>query len=390
MSSYSKTSSKIDYGVILTVLLMAIFSCVSIYAAESGAFKQYSNNFVLKQIQWYVIGTIAAAFVMRFDSDQLKKLSWYLYGLGIVLLFGLAVAPITSITPYINGAQAWYVIPGAGSVQPSEFMKIFLIIVLSKLIVEHHEKFIRKTVKTDLWLMIKLGGITAVPLALIMTQPDLGTALVIISILLGLIVVGGITWKILVPLFSGAVVLISTIFYAVLAHPEWLEKYFGVQPYQLRRIYSWLDPYNNPSGDSYQLTRSFLAIGSGETGGKGLGNREVYLPEAHSDFIFAIVGETFGFIGASILISLFFMLIYHVTKAALQNNNEFYGYMCAGVISMLTFHVVQNVGMTIGVLPITGIPLPFISYGGSSLLANMMAIGLILSIRYHYKKYMFA
>ena len=133
-----------------------------------------------------------------------------------------------------------------------------------------------------------------------------------------------------------------------------------------------------------------MAIGSGETSGKGFGTREVYLPESHSDFIFSVIGEEFGFIGASLLISFFFLLIYQITKIGMETKNDYYTCVCVGVISMITFHVFQNIGMTIGILPITGIPLPFISYGGSSLMGNMLGMGLIFSIRYHYKKYMFS
>jgi rod shape determining protein RodA len=205
-----------------------------------------------------------------------------------------------------------------------------------------------------------------------------------------MIFISGITWKLLVPIFSSVATMFSVVFYFVLIKPDLLEKYLGVKQYQFGRIYSWLDPYNYQSAEGYQLTRSLLAIGSGETMGKGYGNRDVYLPEGHTDFIFSIVGEEFGFIGSSVLISIFFLLVYHITKVGMETKNNFYTYLCVGVISMITFHVFQNIGMTIGVLPITGIPLPFISYGGSSLMGNMMGLGLIFSIRYHYKKYMFS
>ena len=234
-----------------------------------------------------------------------------------------------------------------------------------------------------------MGIITMVPLILVIQQ-DLGTSLVFIAILIGMIFISGISWKILVPIFASGALLISVIFYFVLVKPDLLEKYIGVKQYQFDRIYSWLDPYNNQSTTGYQLTRALLAIGSGETSGKGYGHRDVYLPESHTDFIFTTVGEEFGFIGASVLISIFFLLIYHITKVGMETKNEYYTYLCVGVISMITFHVFQNIGMTIGLLPITGIPLPFISYGGSSLMANMLALGLIFSIRYHYKKYMFS
>ncbi|MED3564178.1 FtsW/RodA/SpoVE family cell cycle protein [Bacillus xiapuensis] len=385
-SNQNNTTSKLDYSLIFILLLLCLASCISIYSAQASG--QYKENFVLKQIIWYLVGGGIIAGVMTFDSDQLKKMTWYLYGFGNFLLILLIIAP-ASIAPVINGAKNWFKVPGIGSLQPSEFVKIFIILALAWVIENHRQKHVEKTVQSDFWLLVKIGIVTMVPLMLIIKQ-DLGTALVFLAIMLGLIFISGISWKILLPIFSVGTVLITTIFYFVLVKPDLLEKYLGVRQYQFSRIYSWLDPYNFQSSAGYQLTQSLLAIGSGMTSGKGYGNRDVYMPESHTDFIFSIVGEEFGFVGASVLISLFFLLIYHITKVGMETKNNFYTYICVGVISMITFHVFQNIGMTIGVLPITGIPLPFISYGGSSLMGNMMGLGLIFSIRYHYKKYMFS
>lgn len=387
MSTENYSTSRFDFNLLFILFLLFIASCTAIFSAQSTG--QYGENFLVKQIVWYVIGLGIITVVISFDSDQLKKLSWYLYGLGLFLLGFLIVAP-NSIAPVINGAKSWYRVPGMGSLQPSEFVKVFLILALSRVIVDHHEKNEIKTMQTDFWLLVKIGLVTGAPLLLVMQQPDLGTSLVFIAIMLGMIFISGITWKILLPIFSFGITFVSVIFYFVLWKPEILEKYLGVKEYQFGRIYSWLDPYNYSSTTGYQLTKSLLAIGSGETSGKGFGTREVYLPESHTDFIFSIVGEEFGFIGASILISLFFLLIYHITRVGMETKNDFYTFICVGVISMITFHVFQNIGMTIGLLPITGIPLPFISYGGSSLMGNMLALSLIFSIRYHYKKYMFS
>ncbi|MBY0124183.1 FtsW/RodA/SpoVE family cell cycle protein [Bacillus sp. S/N-304-OC-R1] len=378
---------KLDFNLVLILFLLFLVSCISIYSAQTTG--QYKENFLLKQVIWYIVGTGIIAAVIRLDSEQLKKISWYAYGFGLLLLAFLIFAP-SSIAPVINGAKAWYRVPGMGSLQPSELVKVFLIIVLAKVIDDHHLKNPAKTIETDFRLLIKLGVFTGIPLLLVMQQPDLGTGLVFISIMLGMIFISGISWKILVPIFGTGITLISVIFYFVLWQPDILEKYLGVKQYQFGRIYSWLDPYNYQSSTGFQLTRSLLAIGSGETSGKGYGTREVYLPESHTDFIFSIVGEEFGFIGSSILVSLFFLLIYQITKIGMETKNNFYSYICVGAISMITFHVFQNIGMTIGLLPITGIPLPFISYGGSSLMGNMLALSLIFSIRYHYKKYMFS
>ncbi|WML25028.1 FtsW/RodA/SpoVE family cell cycle protein [Neobacillus sp. OS1-33] len=386
MTSNTNKTSKLDYNLVFILILLFLASCLAIYSAQASG--QYKENFLIKQIFWYAVGGGIIAVVMTLDSDQIRKLTWYAYGFGILMLGFLIVAP-ESIAPVINGAKNWFKIPGVGTIQPSEFVKIFIIVALARLIEDHHNKHQIKTIQTDFWLLVKMGAVTMGPLVLIIKQ-DLGTSLVFLAILIGMIFISGISWKLLAPLFTFGIALIGTIFYFVLWKPELLAKYLGVGEYQLRRIYSWLDPYSYQGSDAYQLTKSLLAIGSGQTGGKGFGNREVYLPESQTDFIFSVVGEEYGFIGASVLISLFFLLIYHITKVGMETKNNFYTYICVGVISMITFHVFQNIGMTIGVLPITGIPLPFISYGGSALMGNMLGLGLIFSIRYHYKKYMFS
>ncbi|RWR13130.1 rod shape-determining protein RodA [Siminovitchia fortis] len=388
MTSQRKQIPKIDYGIILTLMLMMIASLIIIYSAQTTG--QYKQNFVLQQIMWYTIGSVAAAFVIQFDSEQMRKISWYLYGIGLVMLIILFLSPENiDFTRKVNGAQSWFFIPKVGAIQPSEFMKVFTILALARIATDHHVKFIHKTTKTDFWLLVKLGIATAVPVAFILKQPDLGTSLVFLAIFLGMVLVSGITWKLLVPIFTGVSLFGGTVLYIAIKMPQYL-KFLGVKQYQFKRIYSWLDPYTYQSNEGFQLVKSLLAIGSGMTSGKGFGNREVYMPESHSDFIFSTLGEEFGFIGGSIVISLFFLLIYQITRVGLDTKNPFYSYICVGVISMIAFHVFQNIGMTIGLLPITGIPLPFISYGGSSLLSNMLAIGIIMSIRYHYKKYMFS
>ncbi|WP_419882140.1 FtsW/RodA/SpoVE family cell cycle protein [Peribacillus sp. B-H-3] len=388
MKSEKNGSTRLDYGLAFILFLMFIASAISIYSAQKSG-QYHGENFLLKQIVWYGVGAGFIAATITLDSDQLKKISWYTYGFGIFLLILLIVAP-ESIAKPVNGAKSWFKVPAMGSLQPSEFMKIFLIMALANVSSSHHLKNQVKTIQTDFWLLIKLGIVTLIPLALIMQQPDLGTSLVLIAILSGMVIISGVSWKIIVPIFSGVAAFGSVIIYLVLWQPKILDKYLGVKQYQLGRIYSWIDPYNYQSNEGFQLTKSLLAIGSGQTTGKGLDGREVYLPEGHTDFIFTVIGEEFGFIGSSIVISLFFLLVYHITKIGMDTKNNFYTYLCVGIISMITFHVFQNIGMTIGVLPITGIPLPFISYGGSSLMGNMLGMGLIFSIRYHYKKYMFS
>ena len=257
------------------------------------------------------------------------------------------------------------------------------------MISSHHEKLPLKTIKTDLYLLAKIGIFLLIPLMFILQQPDLGTALVFIAITLAIVVVAGISWKIILPSFGGVAIIGSLLLWMTVNMQDFLTDTFGIQPYAFARIYTWLDPYSYAEGEGYNLIAAMNAIGSGEVFGKGYQGREVYVPENHTDFIFTVISEDFGFVGASAVIILFFMLIYHLTKITLQLKDTFSTYVCAGIIAMITFHVFQNIGMTIQLLPITGIPLPFISYGGSSLIGNMLAIGIVFSMKFHHKTYMF-
>lgn len=388
MNEHMKKNDRFNWTLTLLLFLFFLISCIAIYSAQSTG--QYvGRNFMVNQIFWYGVGAVIIAVTIFFDSFQYKKLAWILYGFGLLLLIGVYIAP-ESIAPIRNGAKSWFLIGRLGQIQPSEFVKVFLILALSRVITSHHEKNPIKTLKTDFILLLKLGITTAAPVGLIMLQPDLGTALVILSILTGIILVSGISWKIIVPIYGAAAALGTGIIYLVVKMPELLEKYLHVPTYQFNRIYSWLDPYTYASGSSYHLVKSLSAIGSGLISGKGFRNGEVYVPEAHTDFIFSVIGEEYGFIGGSIVISLYFLLIYHLIKTALDTNDPFNSYVCTGIISMIAFHVFQNIGMTIQVLPITGIPLPFISYGGSSLMGNMFAMGLVYSIHFHHRNYMFS
>lgn len=373
----------------LTIILF-IFFCVSLLAIASAQTSgQYAGNFVLNQAINYAIFAVIVAVVMYFDPDQYKKLAWPLYGIGIVLLIAVvAIPPSTEITVERNGAQSWFKTP-IGNIQPVEFMKTFYILAAAYLISKHHEKFPNKTIKSDFMLLGKIAATLIVPLALIMLQPDLGSGLVFIAITAALIIVAGVTWKIILPLFVGIAFIGGSLLWMALYMQDFLEKAFGFEPYQFARIYSWIDPYSYASSEGYHLITSLNAIGSGEIFGKGFMSREVYVAENHTDFIFSVIGEEWGFIGASAVICLYFLLIYHLTKMTLLLKDPFCTYVCAGIIAMITFHVFENIGMTIQLLPITGIPLPFLSYGGSSMIGNGLAIGLVYSMKFHYRTYMF-
>src|SRR3954454_20291565 len=243
MEFKKKSAERIDWALTLILFLFFLVSCVSIYSGQASG--QYGEtNFLLQQIFWYMVGAVIIGVVMYFDSDQLKKLTWFLYGFGILLLLILAVAPETALTPKINGAQSWFQLP-IGSIQPSEFMKVFLILALSRTVQDHNEKVLNKTIKTDYRLMFKIGLVTGLPIGLVMVQPDLGTSLVMLAIMTGVIFVSGISWKIILAIYGLGVTLASVILYFVIWAPQILEKYLHVKSYQFDRIYAWLDPQNN-------------------------------------------------------------------------------------------------------------------------------------------------
>ncbi|MEN0647969.1 FtsW/RodA/SpoVE family cell cycle protein [Caldifermentibacillus hisashii] len=386
MENEKKAPDRFDWTLAFILFLFFIVSLISIYSAQTSG--QYSTNFVLDQLKWYIVGAIIIGGALFFDPDQYKKLSWIFYGFGIFLLIVLLIAAKLhlGIAKERNGAYSWFTLP-FGSIQPSEFMKVFLILAISRLTSDHNQKYPVKTLQSDFWLLVKIGLTALLPLVLIMEQPDLGTALVIMAITAGMILVSGISWKIILPSFSLVALLGVGIIGVMIYFPDFLKDH--IDPYQYGRIYAWLDPYSYASGEGLHLISSLQAIGSGEIFGKGFMGKEVYVMERHTDFIFSLIAEEYGFIGASVVISLFFLLIYHLIKISLETNSQFNSYICAGIISMTAFHVFQNIGMTIQVLPITGIPLPFLSYGGSSLMGNMLAMGLVFSIRFYHKNYMF-
>lgn len=381
-----KKESKIDYGIILSVLLLALIS-VSTLFATTYLIAEGSLVPTIMQTIWFVIGTISVIVMMQFDSEQLWKIAPYAYGLGIVLL--ILVLFLYDRPLYATaGARSWFRI-GPLTFQPSEVAKISYILMLARVVTKHNSQYLTHTNESDFYLLAKIAGISAPPIILIFVQTDLGTALVFLAIMAGVILVSGVRWQILVPVFLVAGGLAAALIYTVVYNREFLIK-LGFRTYQFKRVDSWLDPYHDASNASFQLVQSLKAIGSGRIFGKGFGVSEVYVPVRESDMIFSTFAENFGFIGGAALILIYFMLIYQMVSVVFHTKNEFYAYVATGVIMMIVFHVLENVGMNIGLLPLTGIPLPFISQGGSALLANMLGVGLVMSMRYHYRSYMFS
>lgn len=389
MKREKEEASRIDYGIVLCVMLLAIIGILSLFSTTylmQGA----SLRATVMQALWYVLGAGVAAVIMLFDSEQLWKMTHWLYWIGIAALVITLIFYDRELAA-TAGAKSWIRIPVIGqTLQPSEFVKIPYILILSKTVTLHNTQYKKRTLESDFTLIGKLLLYSVLPFSLVILQNDLGTTLVYMAILGGIILLSGIQWKIIVPV----VLVVSTIaigtILLVVYNREFLKEVFGFKEYQFLRIDTWLDPYHDTSSSSYQVTQAFKAIGSGGVFGKGLGVSQVYVPVRESDMILATIGENFGFVGVSFLIFVYFVLVYNMIKIVYDTKNEFYAYIATGVIMMIVFHVLENIGMNIGLLPVTGIPLPFISQGGSALLGNMMGIGLIMSMRYHHRSYMFS
>ncbi|MCP3031965.1 rod shape-determining protein RodA [Halobacillus sp. A1] len=386
----NSNSSPIDYTIILIILSFGIISCFTLYTLNPvlGAGDQGSY---FKQIFWYSVGFIGAASALLIDYDRLHQVVWFLYGLGIIMLLMLFFNFPPQLVHTSGGATSWFRLPGNVTLQPAEFIKVFLVIALAHVIVKHQENHRLKTTKSDLLLLGKQLGLALPPMLFIAIQPDLGSFLVLVAITAFMILISGIKWKILISLLGGFLLVIASIVMMFVINltsvTTFLEE--SVFAHVDSRFYGWLQPEKYELDAGLQLIKAITAIGSGQLYGKGLGNFEIYVQERHTDMIFTAVSEQFGFIGSSIIVSLFFLLIYRMIQIALESNDSFGSYLIVGIIGMITFQVFQNIGMSVQLLPITGIPLPFLSYGGSSTLAYLLAIGIVLNVKSRTQTYMF-
>ena len=263
--------------------------------------------------------------------------------------------------------------------------------MMGRVITTHNSEYAVHSVSND-WRLIGKMFLWLFPvLVSLKFQNDFGTALVFFAIFCGMVLVSGVTWRIIAPVAAGLVVVGSTVLAMVTStFGRHILEHLGFQAYQFDRVDTWLNPSQDTSNQGYQLWQSIKAVGSGGITGTGFNNSHVYVPVRESDMIFSVIGENFGFIGSILLILLYLLLIYLMIRVTFDTRNEFYAYIATGVIMMILFHVFENIGMNIGLLPLTGIPLPFISAGGSSLIGNLIGIGMIMSMRYHHHSYMFS
>ncbi|MGX7106798.1 FtsW/RodA/SpoVE family cell cycle protein [Hutsoniella sourekii] len=381
-----KHENRVDYGIILTVILLAIIGLVSVYAT-TALIEGQDLRPTLFHALWYGVGALAIIVVMQFNAEQYWRMAKYLYGFGLILLVLVLIFYDREVA-FETGATSWFRL-GPFSFQPSEVFKPAYILFQAQIITQHNNNVAKRTVRSDWQLLGKMALAALPPVILIQLQNDLGTNLVVLAITAGMVLMSGISWKIILPAILLAVGISGGLIFIMAEYPQILTHTGLVHDYQVARIHDWLDPFDNPQGTGYQLVQSLKAIGSGQLVGKGLGVSQVSVPVRESDFIFTTIAENFGFLGCAVLLFIYFLLIYQMVQTCFDTKSEFYTYIATGVISMILFHIVENIGMNIGLLPITGVPLPFVSQGGSALLSNMIGVGLILSMTYHHNNYTF-
>ena len=343
--------------------LMLIASATHSYAVARG-----EAWFVERQGIFFGINVLLVIFCLRFDYRLLQQIAKPLYIFNLVLLLAVMFVGHSAL-----GAQRWIQI-GPVTIQPSEFAKAIIIICLAAFLAKRAELY------TDFTDYLPAVAYVFVPFVLVMRQPDLGTSLVFAVITLGMLIISGFKMRWLAML-SGAFVVLLPAFWMIL------------KEYQKNRIRVFLDPELDPFGAGYHVIQSKIAIGSGLLTGKGwfsgTQSQLNFLPENHTDFIFAVVGEELGFVGSVAILLLYFLLLYRGVQTAKNARDKFGTLLAAGITSMMAFHVLVNVGMTIGIMPVTGIPLPFMSYGVSALTTNLVSIGILLNIQSRQQKLMF-
>lgn len=360
---------KLDIKLIFLVLILLVISLISIYSASMYLSKTL-GNLVIKQMIWYFIGVIIIFLIFKTKLDFIIKLSPYLYIINIILLLGLLF-----FAPEVNGSKCWYVINGLGSFQPSEFMKITLLLMEVYVIDKFKEKYKKSSVFQEFKLLLLIGIIFIIPSILTFLEPDTGAVIVYFITTIAVLFISNIRIRWFVLLGGLLSIVLGVFFYLYFFKQDLFINLFGSNFfYRIDRLINW------KKGSGMQLENSLAAIGSSGIFGHGFNNTPIYFPEAGTDFIFTVFSSNFGFLGSLVLILIILSLDLHIIKIGIESKKCTYRYLIVGIIGILFYQQIQNISMTIGLLPITGITLPFISYGGSSLMAYMILIGFCLYI----------
>ena len=360
---------KVDKYIVIPLLAFIIISLLAINSATT-MLNINNEQLVLKQLLWYMLGFGLIFIIMTFKNETIYKYAWILYIIGNVSLLLLLV-----FGKEINNAKCWFSLPGIGTIQPSEFMKIILIITIGKLIENYNIRYVNPSVKEEFMFLVKAGIIVLIPSILTFLEPDTGVVLIYLIITVVMLFISGIRYRWFIIFFLIIFLLISTVLITYKLNQDMFIKMFGTSFFlRVDRLLDW----SNQSG--YQLSNGIITIGTSGLIGHGYNKVPLYFPEAQTDFIFAIFSSNFGLIGSLLLFSLIAFFDIKLITTAIKSKKEIDKYIIAGCVGMLIYQQFQNIGMTYGLMPITGITLPFISYGGSSLLSYMFMMGIIFNI----------
>lgn len=364
-----KILQRMDFTLLIATAAIIIMSLVIIGSATHiNTPSEERYWFVQRQGIFAIMNAALAVFMMNFDYKMLQGYGNRLYIFNLIMLVLVMVAGHSAL-----GAQRWIMI-GPISIQPSEFSKLIMIISLAAMLEERVGKL------NTLQDLLPVAGYVGLPFLLVLKQPDLGTSLVFMAIFFGMSFASGIRLKLLGGIIAAGFATLPLLWQFL-------------KDYQKMRIMVFIDPNVDPLGSGYHIIQSKIAIGSGMLFGKGLfgGTQSQlnFLPENHTDFIFAVVGEELGFAGAVVLLLLYAVVLWRGIKIAQDASDMFGRLLAVGITSMLAFHILVNVGMTMGIMPVTGIPLPLMSYGVSSLTTNIMAIAILMNIQLRKQKLLF-
>lgn len=358
-----RTTPTVDLNFIGTAIVLAMIGCLLVYSATF--FNDPSLGTFKRQVLWVAIGLILAVILMVIDYHVLFDVAPILYGIGIVLLLYLLV--FGKLTANV---KSWIHI-GGFQFQPSEFMKLFTALMLARFFDSNDRAYL------DFRSFLMAMGIIGLPVGLIIMQPDFGTAASFFPLIAVAMFFGGIRPRIWIAMIVIALLAVAGAFLLP-------SKYGGLKTYQRERILTFMNPERDPLGSGYQVTQAKIAIGSGGIHGKGFRHgtqgKLGFVPEHHTDFIFAVLGEEWGFVGVVVVLGLYLYLVIQAFTFAKHARDRGGTFLVICLISFVIFHVMINVSMQIGILPTTGIPLPLISYGGSSTMMFFMAIGMIANV----------
>lgn len=362
---------KVNFKIVLPIIFLAIISVVTIYSASMYTSKSL-GNLALKQTIWYIIGAVLVFILVKLKNEYLYRHTFLLYVVGNILLVGLLLFG----TP-INNSKCWFSIPGIGSIQPSEFMKIFIMLMLATMIHNFRSDYRDPSMKDEALFILKTLIVVLIPSILTFLQPDTGAVIIYLIIYIFMMFASGIRIRWFAIAFSLLFLLLGGVLGLYFFKEKLFINIFGSSIYyRLERIFAW------KSGSGLQLENALAAIGSAGFFGHGFNHTPIYFPEASTDFIFAIFASNFGLFGVLILLGIIVFLDTNIILLGRKKIVDTDRYILAGIVGMLVFQQIQNMGMTVGLLPITGITLPFVSYGGSSLLSYMLIVGILINISY--------